>query len=68
MRNFIYSHGPLGPVRTSGLLDLLVRTDTSNVVSYLGVSRGSGGCITAPRCDVCGFPIRYCRCIAGVDY
>lgn len=65
---FCRSSRPKGLVRTSGLLDLLVRTDTSNVVRYLGGSRGSGGCIIAPRCDVCGLLIRFCRCIAGTDY
>lgn len=48
------------------LLDLPVRTDTK------GVGRGYGGSISDPRrlvrCDVCGWALRHCRCLAGKDY
>lgn len=74
--------------RTGILLDLPVRTDTSNVVSCssnvvrcLGVSggfRGQRPIIYRPAsaeevrgpviCEVCGLPLKVCRCIAGIDY
>lgn len=64
--NIIYSHGPLGPGSTGGLLDLPVRTDTK------GGSRGFKGVVSDPflmvRCDICGFPVKKCICIAGRDY
>lgn len=59
------------PGSTGVLLDLPVRTDTSNVVRYLGVSGVLGG-VPGPyvpiSCDVCGLPLKECRCIAGMDY
>lgn len=64
------SCGSLYPVRTSELLDLLVRTDTSNVVE-LGVGRGSRGFsdpLVLVRCPLCGSPISDCCCVPGKDY
>lgn len=65
-RPVVYSHGPLGPGRTGVLLDLPVRTDTK------GGSRGFKGVVSDPlfpvRCDVCGWPVDVCRCMAGRDY
>lgn len=48
----------------SGLLAITVWTDRI----FSGRSGLKGGCITPIRCELCGLPIRICRCVAGVDY
>lgn len=54
-------------LRTSRLLDLLVRTDT-----VFGVGRGVGGCIAHDysriRCPICRRILSCCVCVPGRDY
>lgn len=53
----------------SDLLVVTVRTDTSNVVSCLGVGRGFRGSdpYYRVRCDVCGNLLTCCLCRVTED-
>lgn len=45
------------------LLDIPVLTDT------FGVGRGFKGGPTVPLvCQACGLPVKFCDCIAGIDF
>lgn len=47
------------------LLDVTVRTDTKR---SLGGRRGARGCVAPVCCDLCGLPLKKCRCRVIEDY
>lgn len=72
------SGGLLGGGQHSGLLGLTVLTDTKvsvwrfkeapPLLSSPGFPGDSQGCIVVNLCEVCGLPLKRCRCRPGLDY
>lgn len=61
----------------SGLLAVTVRTDTERCLSGVVATAASiaalrrkleRGCIAPVLCQLCGLPLKRCRCRVGVDY
>lgn len=61
-------------VRTVGLLDVTVRTDTNGCRSWRYKEapplsgRSASGPFVPVDCELCGLPLKHCRCRVSVDY